>query len=216
MKAIITNNINIKGGRIDHGLHDTRTHTSLEELLDLDEAVEEAIRMTNTEETLIIVTADHSHVMTMNGYPDRGNDILGIEFVLSVFVSDLATVSVYLSVFVSDLVTVSVSLSVFVSYPIILVRVLILFRVRICVNVRLNIIVRVRICVNVRLNIIVRVRICVNVRLNIIVSVRIHIKIISTIDQNLNHIPYPQICKKYTIGCKTNPEIFLLSNYISF
>ncbi|KAB7500555.1 Alkaline phosphatase 4, partial [Armadillidium nasatum] len=67
----------VEGGRIDHGLHDTRTHTSLEELLDLDEAVEEAIRTTNAEETLIIVTADHSHVMTMNGYPDRGNDILG-------------------------------------------------------------------------------------------------------------------------------------------
>lgn len=30
------------------------------------------------EETLIIVTADHSHVFTYAGYPHRGNDIFGL------------------------------------------------------------------------------------------------------------------------------------------
>ena len=34
--------------------------------------------MTDEEETLIIVTADHSHVFTMGGYPDIGTDIFGM------------------------------------------------------------------------------------------------------------------------------------------
>ncbi|XP_064096244.1 alkaline phosphatase-like isoform X2 [Macrobrachium nipponense] len=68
----------VEGGMIDNALHITSPKRALEEVLAFEEAVELALTMVNTEETLVIVTADHSHVMTMNGYPPRGNDILGI------------------------------------------------------------------------------------------------------------------------------------------
>lgn len=42
------------------------------------DAVQAAVNMTSSKDTLIVVTADHSHVMTVNGYPKRGNPILGI------------------------------------------------------------------------------------------------------------------------------------------
>jgi alkaline phosphatase len=42
-----------------------------------DKAIEAALKMTDPEETLIIVTADHGHTMTMAGYPQRGTDIRG-------------------------------------------------------------------------------------------------------------------------------------------
>ncbi len=41
-------------------------------------AVEKAVEMTDEEDTLIVVTADHSHVFTMGGYTKLTSDILGI------------------------------------------------------------------------------------------------------------------------------------------
>lgn len=67
----------VEGGRIDHAHHDGNAYHALTETIELSNAVAVADRMTNPKDTLIIVTADHSHVMTMNGYPVRGNPILG-------------------------------------------------------------------------------------------------------------------------------------------
>ena len=53
---------------------------AMEETLALEDAVMAAIELTKREDTLIIVTADHSHAVTMNGYPERGNPILGAVF----------------------------------------------------------------------------------------------------------------------------------------
>ncbi|XP_058054022.1 alkaline phosphatase 4-like [Anopheles bellator] len=67
----------VEGGRIDHAHHQNHAHLALAEVVELDRAVETALKMVDLDDTLVLVTADHSHAMTFNGYPDRGNDILG-------------------------------------------------------------------------------------------------------------------------------------------
>lgn len=68
----------IEGGRIDHGHHETRAGYALDETLEFDEAIQTAVEMTSDEDTLIVVTSDHSHSMNIVGYPGRGNPILGL------------------------------------------------------------------------------------------------------------------------------------------
>lgn len=68
----------VEGGRVDHGLHAGDAQRALGDAAALDEAIAAAVAMTNPEETLIIVTADHSHTLAMQGYPQRGNPILGL------------------------------------------------------------------------------------------------------------------------------------------
>jgi len=67
----------VESGRIDHAHHFNNAYNALNETVELSNAVAAAINATDPDETLIIVTADHSHVMTMAGYPVRGNPILG-------------------------------------------------------------------------------------------------------------------------------------------
>ena len=68
----------IEGGRIDHAHHGINAYRALSETQELARAVAEADRMTDDEDTLILVTADHSHVFTIAGYPAIGNPILGL------------------------------------------------------------------------------------------------------------------------------------------
>ena len=67
----------VEGGRIDHAHHGGTAKISFEETLQFDKAIEAALSMTNRQDTLIIVTADHAHTMSISGYPERGNDLLG-------------------------------------------------------------------------------------------------------------------------------------------
>lgn len=68
----------IEGGRIDHGHHDGQPGLALSEGQAFANAVQAAVERVDLDETLVIVTADHSHVFTLAGYPQRGNDILGL------------------------------------------------------------------------------------------------------------------------------------------
>jgi alkaline phosphatase len=68
----------VEGGRIDHAHHAGQAGYALEETVEFARAVQWAVDNTDPAETLILVTADHSHVLTIAGYPQRGNDILGL------------------------------------------------------------------------------------------------------------------------------------------
>ncbi|KAI8795374.1 alkaline phosphatase, tissue-nonspecific isozyme [Biomphalaria glabrata] len=68
----------IEGGKIDHGHHENGAKKALEELLEFDNAVAKVTELTSEDDTLTIVTADHSHVFAISGYPTRGNNILGL------------------------------------------------------------------------------------------------------------------------------------------
>lgn len=68
----------VEGGRIDHGHHENRAALALRETAELSDAVAAALELVDLRDTLVLVTADHSHSFTLNGYPARGNPILGV------------------------------------------------------------------------------------------------------------------------------------------
>lgn len=69
--------LTVESGRIDHAHHAGNAYNALNDTVEFAKAVQAAVENTNPEETLILVTADHSHVFTIAGYPKRGNPILG-------------------------------------------------------------------------------------------------------------------------------------------
>jgi len=67
----------VEAGRVDHAHHATNAYRALTDMQALNEAIKVA-KDKSGDDTLILVTADHSHVFTMAGYPVRGNPILGL------------------------------------------------------------------------------------------------------------------------------------------
>ena len=67
----------VEGGRIDHAHHAGNAYRALTDAIAFADAVAVAVERTDPTETLILVTADHSHTLTIAGYPARGNPILG-------------------------------------------------------------------------------------------------------------------------------------------
>ena len=68
----------VEAGRIDHALHAGDVNRTFADGVALSEAVQMALDMTNAEDTLIIVTADHDHSLQFNGYCGRGSPINGL------------------------------------------------------------------------------------------------------------------------------------------
>ena len=67
----------VEGGRIDHAHHQNWANQALRETVSFDETVESISKKVNLDETLLVVTADHAHTLTLNGYPERGTPISG-------------------------------------------------------------------------------------------------------------------------------------------
>ncbi|MFZ7093868.1 alkaline phosphatase [Primorskyibacter sp. 2E233] len=70
--------LEVEAGRVDHANHDGNAYRTLTDGLAFMDAVKIADELTNDEDTLIIVTADHEHAIAFNGYCGRGSDILGL------------------------------------------------------------------------------------------------------------------------------------------
>ncbi|WP_419812960.1 alkaline phosphatase [Bacterioplanoides sp.] len=66
----------VEGARIDHAHHLGNAYRALDETVAMAKAVKTADQLSD-DKSLIIVTADHSHTLSMAGYPQRGNAILG-------------------------------------------------------------------------------------------------------------------------------------------
>ncbi len=70
--------LEIEAGRVDHANHDGNLYRVLTDGVAFAEAIAKADEMTDDEDTLIIVTADHEHGIAFNGYCGRGTPIQGL------------------------------------------------------------------------------------------------------------------------------------------
>jgi alkaline phosphatase len=67
----------VEGGRIDHAHHYGNAYRALTETIEFSNAVRAALERTDPDQTLVVVTSDHGHTLTIGGHPTRGNPILG-------------------------------------------------------------------------------------------------------------------------------------------
>ncbi|ESN96160.1 hypothetical protein HELRODRAFT_67985 [Helobdella robusta] len=64
-------------GKIDHAHHNTNAYRALIDTLAFEKAIESAYNNTSPDDTLILVTADHSHVFSFGGYGLFEESVLG-------------------------------------------------------------------------------------------------------------------------------------------
>jgi len=62
----------IEGGRIDQAHHINQARMALNETIEFSKAIAAAQELTSEDDTLLVVTADHSHVFTYAGYSVSG------------------------------------------------------------------------------------------------------------------------------------------------
>lgn len=70
--------LTVEAGRVDHANHDGNAYRALTDGVAFAEAIAMADTLTSDQDTLIIVTADHGHTISFNGYCGRGTPIHGL------------------------------------------------------------------------------------------------------------------------------------------
>ncbi|KAJ0176286.1 hypothetical protein K1T71_008460 [Dendrolimus kikuchii] len=68
----------VEGAKIDLAHHRGWAKRAVDETVAMENAVQLAMSMTDERDTLIIVTSDHTHTLSINGYPYRGTNIFGV------------------------------------------------------------------------------------------------------------------------------------------
>lgn len=82
--------IQVEGGLIDVAHHDGTARKAFDEVIEFEKAITKGLELTmpTTNErhisrnsvltdTLLVVTSDHTHTLSISGYPQRGTNILG-------------------------------------------------------------------------------------------------------------------------------------------
>ncbi|XP_074602643.1 alkaline phosphatase-like [Brevipalpus obovatus] len=67
----------VEGGLIDWYHHSNQPAISLHEVLELEKTIQNTVDSVSLEDTMIVVTADHSHGFVINGYASRNKSIFG-------------------------------------------------------------------------------------------------------------------------------------------
>lgn len=68
----------VEGGRIDHGHHASKAKYAITEGLEFERTVQKVLEMIDTDNTLLIVTTDHSHAFSIAGYPNIETPLFGV------------------------------------------------------------------------------------------------------------------------------------------
>ncbi|CAH8576156.1 unnamed protein product [Heterobilharzia americana] len=68
----------VEGGRIDHGHHKSQAKHALTETLEFEKAIDRASTLAKGTDTLLMVTADHSHAYGVIGYPSRNLSVFDV------------------------------------------------------------------------------------------------------------------------------------------
>ena len=68
----------VESGRVDHAQHATNLARAVTDGAEFARMIQRVDELTDDEETLIVVTADHEHSFALNGYCGRGSNILGL------------------------------------------------------------------------------------------------------------------------------------------